>query len=277
MKKVIAVDIDKTICTTTDAKYESSSPLQDRISIINALYDEGNYIKYFTARGSTTGIDWRSLTEQQLESWGAKYHELILGKPYADLFIDDKSINSELYFSHLQHSPIARELLTFSSLLVDLASSRELNSTFLSTVQLVSDAIKNKGKIILAGNGGSLSDAQHLCAEFVSRIDKDRAPLPALCLGLNASSITAISNDYSYEDSLLREFTALYRPNDILLVFSTSGESSNIINLVQYAAGIGCHVIGFTGKSPTNTLTSFVQLSIFPLIKPLSFNSAIYF
>ena len=65
------------------------------------MFDEGNTIVYWTARGTVTGLNWRALTEMQLNTWGAKYHDLKLGKPHYDLFIDDKNINSETYFKEI--------------------------------------------------------------------------------------------------------------------------------------------------------------------------------
>ena len=97
---IIYVDIDETICETPDSRdYREAQPLSDRIDKINNLYDKGNTIVYWTARGTLSGIDWRTVTEKQFRKWGVKYHELILKKPYYDLFIDDKNINSETFFS----------------------------------------------------------------------------------------------------------------------------------------------------------------------------------
>jgi len=101
---IIYVDIDETICSHPDTNdgprdYANAIPLQDRISKINALYEQGENIIYWTARGTVTGIDWKDLTEKQLKSWGAKYDELKMGKPAYDLFIDDKNINSERFFN----------------------------------------------------------------------------------------------------------------------------------------------------------------------------------
>ena len=90
-------DIDGTLCSNTNGDYPSAEPFPDRIEHMNALYDAGHEITLFTARGTTTGIDWRELTENQLRDWGAKYHRLILGKPHADLFVDDKAVHSEAY------------------------------------------------------------------------------------------------------------------------------------------------------------------------------------
>ena len=98
-KRVIYVDIDETICLTgEDRNYTHSIPITNNIEKINNLYDEGNTIVYWTARGTMTGIDWREITESQFEEWGVKYHDLKFGKPAYDLFIDDKNINSERYF-----------------------------------------------------------------------------------------------------------------------------------------------------------------------------------
>ena len=86
------VDIDGTVCTNTYGKYDQAEPLYEVIAKVNALYDEGHDIIFFTARGTTTGKDWRDLTEKQFNQWGVKYHKIIFGKPEANIFIDDKAI-----------------------------------------------------------------------------------------------------------------------------------------------------------------------------------------
>ena len=97
---IIYVDIDETICETPENRdYSLATPIEKNIDQINEIYEMGDYhIVYWTARGSGTGIDWREVTEKQFEEWGVKYHELKLGKPHYDLFIDDKSINSVQFF-----------------------------------------------------------------------------------------------------------------------------------------------------------------------------------
>jgi acid phosphatase class B len=110
MSKTYVIDIDGTICSNGDCnscKYEGSIPKYDRIKIINQLYEEGNIIKYFTARGMGRYNDnaekakekFYSLTKMQLDIWGCKYHELILGKPSADYYIDDKGVNDNEFFN----------------------------------------------------------------------------------------------------------------------------------------------------------------------------------
>jgi len=96
------VDIDGTICNNTQGDYPCAQPWPDRIAKINALYDQGHEITYWTARGGNSGKDWTELTTQQLADWGCKYHKLMMRKPVYDLWIDDKAINSEEYFIKLE-------------------------------------------------------------------------------------------------------------------------------------------------------------------------------
>ena len=86
----IFVDIDNTICTQ-ESDYKDAKPIQENIDKINMLYDEGNTIVYWTARGSSSGTNWASVTCEQLKRWGAKYHSVLLTKPSYDILIDDRS------------------------------------------------------------------------------------------------------------------------------------------------------------------------------------------
>ena len=96
---ILYVDIDETICMSPDDRdYAKAKPIKKNIDKINKLYDEGNTITYWTARGTGSGIDWRDVTEKQFDKWGVKYHNLKFGKPIYDLFVDDKNINSETFF-----------------------------------------------------------------------------------------------------------------------------------------------------------------------------------
>lgn len=99
---IYCFDIDGTLCTQTpDSKripYNEAQPFKDRIEYVNRLYDDGNIIILFTARGSSSGVDWREFTKEQMVGWGVKYHKLIFGKPDADLFVDDKAINHNDFF-----------------------------------------------------------------------------------------------------------------------------------------------------------------------------------
>ena len=90
----IFVDIDNTITITNGNDYINSEPLQDKIKIINDLYDNGHHITYWTARGTASGVNYYDLTKKQLDDWGVKYHNFMVGKPSYDIFIDDKTINN---------------------------------------------------------------------------------------------------------------------------------------------------------------------------------------
>ena len=101
---IIFVDIDDTICRYNledreEKDYSKAIPYPERIAKINKLYDAGHTIVYWTARGTMTGIPWFHITYEQLQLWGAKFHELRMGKPAYDLFIDDKNVQSETYFA----------------------------------------------------------------------------------------------------------------------------------------------------------------------------------
>ena len=99
---IYIVDIDQTICVTPlieeKHRYDLPAPLKHRIEEINKLYDQGHTIIYWTARGSGSGIDWTELTHQQLNKWGCKFHEVRLGKPSYDVWIDDKALSDRQFF-----------------------------------------------------------------------------------------------------------------------------------------------------------------------------------
>ena len=96
---IIYVDVDNTICKTNGMNYSDSVPLYENINKINKLYKEGHNIVYWTARGTRTGLNHFNLTYKQLNEWKCDFHELRMGKPVYDLFIDDKNLNALLHFS----------------------------------------------------------------------------------------------------------------------------------------------------------------------------------
>ncbi len=98
MKKTYCFDLDGTLCTNTEGDYDSAEPFPERIRKVNELFEEGNQILIFTARGTMTGIDWRELTKLQLDHWGVKYHNLELGKPFAHVYIDDRGVSDANFF-----------------------------------------------------------------------------------------------------------------------------------------------------------------------------------
>jgi len=108
-------------------------------------------------------------------------------------------------------------------------------------------SLKSGGKIIFCGNGGSFADSQHLAAEFISRLRFDRAPLASIALGTNSSNMSAIGNDYGYDQVFKREILALGNSNDIFIPISTSGNSGNVIDAINAAKEKGIKTVAFTG------------------------------
>jgi D-sedoheptulose 7-phosphate isomerase len=110
------------------------------------------------------------------------------------------------------------------------------------------DTFEHKGKVLLAGNGGSAADCQHIAAEFVGRLNFDREPLPAIAMTANTSNLTCIANDYGYDEIFSRQIRALASPNDTLVAYTTSGKSPNILKLIKEARGKVKHIISLTGN-----------------------------
>ena len=121
----------------------------------------------------------------------------------------------------------------------------------------MASALRNGGKILIAGNGGSAADAQHLAAEFVSRLMFDRAPLAALALSESGPILTACGNDYGFETVFARQVQALGRAGDILLALSTSGRSRNLILAGESAKAAGITSIAFTGQAESDMSRTF--------------------
>jgi len=113
---------------------------------------------------------------------------------------------------------------------------------------LLIETYRKNGKILLAGNGGSAADCQHIAAEYMGRLNFDREPLPAISLTANTSNLTCIANDYGYDEIFSRQLKALACENDSLIVYSTSGKSSNIIKLVKDARKQVKTIIALTGE-----------------------------
>jgi D-sedoheptulose 7-phosphate isomerase len=130
--------------------------------------------------------------------------------------------------------------------------SQELLSKICSLANRTAEAIKNGRCVFFCGNGGSAADAQHLAAEFVGRFRLERRPLPSMALTTNTSLLTAIANDYGYEQVFSRQVHAFAKPNDILFGISTSGNSPNVVRAMQEARTLGVYTVGLTGRSGGN-------------------------
>lgn len=133
-----------------------------------------------------------------------------------------------------------------STLSKQLENIFDLESEMLSTIE-------NKNRIFFCGNGGSFADAQHIVGELVVRFKEDRIPFDAFCLGTNSTITTAVSNDFSFVNIFSRELEALYRSGDLLICLSTSGKSSNILDVLNKARTFNLNSWLITGNSTTST------------------------
>jgi len=128
-----------------------------------------------------------------------------------------------------------------------LADEEQLQS-FCRAAEIVVGAYRQGGRLMIAGNGGSAADAQHLAAEFVSKLARDRSPLPAEALTTDSSILTAIGNDYGFDHVFSRQIEGKARTGDVFLGITTSGRSANIINAVKSCRRIGVTSIVFSGR-----------------------------
>lgn len=128
-----------------------------------------------------------------------------------------------------------------------ILSDESIHDCLIAEAERISAALRAGGKLMIAGNGGSAADAQHLAAEFVSRLTIDRPALHAVALTTDTSILTAIGNDYGFDRVFMRQIEAIGRPEDVFLAISTSGNSPNILCALQQCRNMGIHAVGFTG------------------------------
>ena len=129
-----------------------------------------------------------------------------------------------------------------------LLQGHDLQSSIKKIVSISVESFKNGNKLLLCGNGGSASDAQHIAAELSGRFYKDRPPLHAEALNVNTSFLTAVANDFGYDQTLARMLEACGKKKDILIAISTSGNSNNIIEVLRKARNLDIVTIGFSGQ-----------------------------
>lgn len=140
---------------------------------------------------------------------------------------------------------ISDSITVKEAMLADL----ELIEQVEAVCELIIETYRKGGKVLIAGNGGSAADAQHIAAELVSRFTFDRPALPAMALTTDTSILTAIGNDYGYENLFSRQLEASGRPGDVFIAISTSGNSPNIVRALETAAEIGLVSVGLTGAT----------------------------
>lgn len=195
-------DIDGTLCTNSYGEYETAQPCREMIDQVNRLYDAGHYILLFTARGTTTGLDWRELTEHQMAAWGVRHHELLLGKPEADAYIDDKGMSLEEWAKyapnvmpepcmeqaaerqrHVPPSPETGILSRPDYLTIVYSEQRKPKSAYPAQLAryLEENAFRGKGRLLDIGCGrGDMLKAFAACGFDVAGLDISTAT-PQLC------------------------------------------------------------------------------------------------
>jgi D-sedoheptulose 7-phosphate isomerase len=127
------------------------------------------------------------------------------------------------------------------------ATAGMVGQPFADSLRLLEDAVRAGGKVLLFGNGGSAADAQHIAAELVIRYKADRAPIAAIALSTDTSTLTACGNDLGYDAIFERQIEALGRPHDVALGISTSGNSPNVLRGLRLAKTIGLQTLGLSG------------------------------
>lgn len=143
---------------------------------------------------------------------------------------------------------ITTELDKTLSVMGAIRADAALHEQIQQVVEQIVACLRDGGKLLVAGNGGSAADAQHLAGEFVSRFNYDRPGLPAIALTTDTSIITAIGNDYGYERLFERQVQALGRKGDVFLGISTSGNSANVVAALRQARAMGISTVGMTGQ-----------------------------
>lgn len=137
------------------------------------------------------------------------------------------------------------------SIAIQTAFLKESGSLLVEAAQILGAAVRNGGKVLIFGNGGSAADAQHMAAEMIGKMLVDRRPLPAIALTTDSSNLTALGNDFGYESIFLKQVQALAKSGDVVIGISTSGRSPNVISAMREARALGCKTIGLTGGEGT--------------------------
>jgi D-sedoheptulose 7-phosphate isomerase len=135
------------------------------------------------------------------------------------------------------------------------ADDKQLRAVIHAIADVITRAFRDGGKLLIAGNGGSAADAQHIAGEFLSRLHFDRHPLPAIALAGDVSVLTAIGNDYGFERVFERQLLGLGREGDVFLAISTSGRSPNVLAALRTARQIGITTVGFSGSGQREMAT----------------------
>jgi D-sedoheptulose 7-phosphate isomerase len=150
---------------------------------------------------------------------------------------------------------LREHLQTFETLLATTLADIEL------TGRVICDALLAGRKVLVCGNGGSAADAQHIAAELIGRYEKSRRSFPAIALTTDTSALTALSNDFGFEEVFSRQVAGLAQAGDVLIAISTSGKSPNVLKAVEKAREMGCRTIALTGGG-ADPLASACEIAV---------------
>jgi D-sedoheptulose 7-phosphate isomerase len=164
-----------------------------------------------------------------------------------------------------KHDPndmVAEHFRRSCETLARAAENAKLRAAIHDIAAAITKAFRAGNKLLIAGNGGSAADAQHIAGEFLSRLNFDRNPLPALALTTDSSVLTAIGNDYGFERTFERQVRGLGKTGDVFIAISTSGRSPNILAALKAARDIGLTTVGFTGTAASSAMTPLCDLCL---------------
>jgi D-sedoheptulose 7-phosphate isomerase len=159
--------------------------------------------------------------------------------------------------SRAENDPVAKHFRRSCETLSRAAADPKLLGVIHRIAEIITAAFRAGHKLLIAGNGGSAADAQHIAGEFLSRLNFDRNPLPAIALTTDSSVLTAIGNDYGFERTFERQVRGLGKPGDVFIAISTSGRSPNVIAALKAAREAGLTTIGFTGTAADGAMQPF--------------------
>jgi D-sedoheptulose 7-phosphate isomerase len=178
---------------------------------------------------------------------GGEVHSLPLKDGYSSSGMIEKIRGDGAKIKRTANNIISSSLDEHQAVISTLLSGNQ--DAIVRCGELIIDTFAKGGKVLLAGNGGSAADAQHIAAEFVGRYETERTALPAIALTTDTSALTALANDYDFERIFARQVDALASSGDCLIAISTSGTSANILSAVMAARAKGCRVVGMTGAN----------------------------
>ena len=250
--KTYCFDMDGTICNTIDKQYAKATPYKLMVDKINELYENGNKIVIYTARGTTSGVDYHDLNLSQLKDWGIKYHNLIdKNKPHFDLLIDDKAINVKTWRE--QNNIFISEDKNLNYIEKYLAEVKSISDSLdreqiIKFADCIKECKKTNSRLFVLGVGGSAANASHAVNDF-----RKICGIETYSVSENVAELTARINDESWKTCYTNWLkVSNLSKNDVLLIFSVGGgsdtTSQNLVDAMLYGKQLGCKIISIVSR-----------------------------